>query len=165
MRTIFFVTALLSTAARAQSADVLPKCAASSQTCALAAISRSGCAETDAMCVCKFPGFSDALSSCIINACSPEDAAAAIATGNQLCAAAGVTIPGPSAVPRAVSAPPDVDTVAATPAPPVVPTGSAEAPTAVATPPVVPTAGAGMLEWSAAGLASIGLSMVLVLFM
>ncbi|KAF4453160.1 GPI anchored CFEM domain [Fusarium albosuccineum] len=184
---LLYITALASGLALAQDSagDVFPKC---SQECVLSAIQASGgCAQTDAACVCKSPNFSNNFNTCVNAACDATDAATAISTAYQLCAAAGVTLssaaggyptgapsnmaPVPPVVstPPAPVPPPPAPTTAVgpvTPPAPVPPVVQTTAP--AATPSGVPTAGAGMLDWSHAALLSAGLSgltaMMLVLF-
>ncbi|KAF5008944.1 hypothetical protein FDECE_4807 [Fusarium decemcellulare] len=175
---LFYITALASGLALAQDSagDVFPKC---SQQCVLSAIQASGgCAQTDAACVCKSPNFSNNFNTCVNAACDATDAATAISTAYQLCAAAGVTLSSaaggyPTGAPSN-TAPAPVQPVVSTPAPvppppapttavapvtppaPVPPVVQTTAP--AATPSGVPTAGAGMLDWSHAALLSAGLS-------
>ncbi|KAM0546232.1 hypothetical protein ACHAPJ_011018 [Fusarium lateritium] len=188
MKSFFLIaTTLLSTSVLAQSSaasggqgggQVLPTCA---QPCALKAIQNSKCGSTDPACVCKTPGFAEAYVSCVNSGCNPTDAAAAISAGIQLCTAAGVTIGSVSGLPSATAAgsastyqpPAPPSSAPVVPPPPVVPsqppaaTPTAPAPAPVpATPsPVVPTAGAGMLSAYGAGMVSIGLAWLSMMFM
>ncbi|KAF4981717.1 hypothetical protein FZEAL_2519 [Fusarium zealandicum] len=173
MKTVFFLVAsLVSGSALAQSSgsNVFPKCA---QKCVLNAIENSGgCAQTDPACVCKSKNFGPDLSSCINAACEASDAAAALSTANQLCAAAGapVTLASGTQAPSTMASAPIPPPVAPTtgspyatkpvPAPePIVPTPTSAA-TAPPTPTaVVPTAGAGA-DWSPGVLVSVGLACI-----
>ncbi|KAM0221399.1 hypothetical protein ACHAQD_005308 [Fusarium lateritium] len=82
----FVLTAFLSASALAQSmgGGVLPECAS---------IQASNCQSADPSCVCKSPNFASDFIKCVSSNCSPAESAAAISTGLQLCAAAGVSIP------------------------------------------------------------------------
>ncbi|KAH6661573.1 hypothetical protein B0J14DRAFT_376496 [Halenospora varia] len=71
------------------SLDGLPICA---ETCALNAISGSGCATYDMVCVCLSTTFLSSYTSCVGLSCNPSDQALATNFGVQYCAQAGVTI-------------------------------------------------------------------------
>ncbi|KAJ4258180.1 hypothetical protein NW762_008326 [Fusarium torreyae] len=190
MKSFFLIaTTLLSTSVLAQSSaasggqgggQVLPTCA---QPCALKAIQNSKCGSTDPACVCKTPGFAEAYVSCVNSGCNPTDAAAAISAGIQLCTAAGVTIGSVSGLPSATAAgsastyqppappssapvvpPPPVVPSQPAPAPPATPTAPAPAPVPATPSPVVPTAGAGMLSAHGAGVVSMGLAWLSIMF-
>ncbi|EXJ64907.1 hypothetical protein A1O7_01246, partial [Cladophialophora yegresii CBS 114405] len=103
--------------AASQDLSTLPSCAVS---CATSAIGSTGCAITDAACVCSASSFLTGVQSCISTACSPTDQAATLAFAQQYCGSAGVTITLPTA---SASAPPPGPTFtsSATIAPPATP--------------------------------------------
>ncbi|KIW95762.1 uncharacterized protein Z519_02826 [Cladophialophora bantiana CBS 173.52] len=72
----------------------LPTCAV---TCALNAISSTGCSATDAACVCQASSFLTGVYSCISTACNASDIAATLQFAEQYCGSAGVSITLPSA--------------------------------------------------------------------
>ncbi|KIX07134.1 uncharacterized protein Z518_05111 [Rhinocladiella mackenziei CBS 650.93] len=79
--------------ATSQDLSSLPQCA---QTCALSAISSTGCAVTDAHCICSASTFLSSVASCISTACSPADQQATLTFAQQYCLSGGVTITLPS---------------------------------------------------------------------
>ncbi|WAO92186.1 CFEM domain-containing protein [Fusarium falciforme] len=153
MKSVLIAAVLASAGTLAQSP--LPSCA---QTCALNALSSSGCGSTDVACVCKSTAFVEGYTSCVATSCSAEDAAKAEQYGVQLCGSAGVSVSGeapateapavsseapvapstPTEAPSAPSAPtapstPEAPTAPSAPAPPHPPKPSEKVP------PVVPT--------------------------
>ncbi|WZH49817.1 uncharacterized protein QYS62_011032 [Fusarium acuminatum] len=125
----FIATTFLSASALAQSmgGSVLPECA---QQCALQAIQASNCQSADPSCVCKSANFASDFTKCVGSTCSPAESAAAIATGLQLCAAAGVSIvpmSGMSGMPSVTAG-----------GPMSMPSAPVSAPSAPASAPVVP---------------------------
>jgi len=93
------ITTLLQLAS-AQSLAGLPSCAIS---CATNAIGATGCAVTDAHCICTASSFLSGVATCIQGACSPADQQATLQFAQSFCGNAGVTITLPSAA--ATSAP------------------------------------------------------------
>ncbi|KAL6404499.1 hypothetical protein AUP68_13892 [Ilyonectria robusta] len=85
---VFFVAALVSAPVLAQDLTSLPACA---QTCALNAISSTGCAPTDAKCICESTSFLSSVESCISTACNATDQQATLTFAQQFCSSAGVT--------------------------------------------------------------------------
>ncbi|KAH7205827.1 uncharacterized protein BKA55DRAFT_459692, partial [Fusarium redolens] len=92
MKVFFFLTALLSAPALGQTIG-LPACA---ETCVLNGIGASGCATTDAGCICISPSFLASVEACISTDCDALDQAATLSFATQFCAQAGVTISVPS---------------------------------------------------------------------
>ncbi|ETI28855.1 hypothetical protein G647_01307 [Cladophialophora carrionii CBS 160.54] len=103
--------------AASQDLSTLPSCAV---TCALNAIGGTGCAATDAACVCSATSFLTDVQACISTACSAADQAATLAFAQQYCGSAGITITLPTA---SASAPPAGPTFTSSPtiAPPATP--------------------------------------------
>ncbi|SPJ79070.1 uncharacterized protein FTOL_07461 [Fusarium torulosum] len=193
MKSFAFITATFlsaSTLAQSMGGSVLPVCA---QQCALEAIQASNCQSADPSCVCKSANFASDFVTCVRSNCSPAESAAAIATGLQLCAAAGVSISpmsgvpgmpsvssgGPTSMPSAPVSAPSAPVSAPVAPPPVIPSEPVVPPAPVATPtaagplpvpatpvPATPvaTAGAGTPISQNAGLASIGLAWVSTMF-
>ncbi|PIL26757.1 hypothetical protein GSI_11172 [Ganoderma sinense ZZ0214-1] len=76
-----FALAALSSGAWAQT---LPPCA---ETCAVNAIGASGCASTDAHCLCTNNAFIAAVEACIQTSCSAADQAEAMKYAQKFCGA------------------------------------------------------------------------------
>ncbi|OAP59136.1 hypothetical protein AYL99_06434 [Fonsecaea erecta] len=76
----------------------LPACAV---TCAVNAISSTGCSATDAACVCTATSFLSGVYTCISGACNATDIAATLQFAEQYCGSAGVSITLPTASPSA----------------------------------------------------------------
>ncbi|KAK7903674.1 hypothetical protein LTR67_001694 [Exophiala xenobiotica] len=87
--------------AAAQDLSSLPSCAVS---CATNAIGSTGCALTDAHCICTASTFLSGVESCISTACSPADQQATLQFAVSFCGSAGVTITLPTASATASSA-------------------------------------------------------------
>ncbi|KAH6988397.1 hypothetical protein EDB80DRAFT_816625 [Ilyonectria destructans] len=109
MKLFFFIAALVSASVLAQDLTSLPACA---QTCALGAISSTGCAVTDARCICKSTSFLSSVESCISTTCSASDQQATLTFAQQFCSSAGVTI-----VPHAATQATTQATTGSSPAP------------------------------------------------
>jgi len=124
---------------RAQIAG-LPTCA---ESCALNAISSTGCAVTDFHCICTASSFLAGVESCISTACSAADQEATLQYAEQLCGSVGVTITPPSApatsAPAAASSP--ASSVAASPTSSAAPPSYSNTTTA-STPTIAPFTGA-----------------------
>ncbi|KAH8127469.1 hypothetical protein LI328DRAFT_130418, partial [Trichoderma asperelloides] len=90
---IIISTFLLSSSTLAQSLPGLPTCA---QMCALEATEATGCAVTDAKCICTGTSFMSVIASCISAACNASDQEATFSFAQQFCASAGVTITFPA---------------------------------------------------------------------
>ncbi|OQV07606.1 CFEM domain-containing protein isoform 3 [Cladophialophora immunda] len=96
--------------AASQDLSTLPTCAVS---CALNAISSTGCATTDAACICQASSFLSGVYSCISTACNATDIAATLQFAETFCGQAGVSITlptasataGPTFTPSSTSAP------------------------------------------------------------
>ncbi|KAH7233394.1 hypothetical protein BKA59DRAFT_560199 [Fusarium tricinctum] len=189
----FIATTFLSASALAQSmgGSVLPECA---QQCALQAIQASNCQSADPSCVCKSANFASDFTKCVGSNCSPAESTAAIATGLQLCAAAGVSIVpmsgmsgmpsvtagGPMSMPSAPVSAPSAPASAPVVPPPVIPSQPVVPPSPVTTPtaagpvpvpatpvPATPvaTAGVGTPISHNSGLAPVGLALVSTMFL
>jgi len=89
----FSITSLLRLAA-SQDLSSLPTCAVS---CAVNAIGSTGCAVTDALCICQATSFLSGVQTCISTACNATDQAATLQFALQFCSSAGVTITLPTA--------------------------------------------------------------------
>ncbi|KAJ9503777.1 hypothetical protein LTR99_002539 [Exophiala xenobiotica] len=87
--------------AAAQDLSSLPPCAV---TCALNAIGATGCAATDAKCICTATSFLSGVQSCISTACNATDQAATLQFAVTFCGSAGVSITLPTASATASSA-------------------------------------------------------------
>ncbi|KAH0844084.1 CFEM domain containing protein [Fonsecaea pedrosoi] len=80
--------------AASQDLSSLPACAV---TCAVNAISSTGCAATDAACVCQASSFLTGVYTCISGSCSADDIAATLQFAQQYCGSAGISITLPTA--------------------------------------------------------------------
>ncbi|KIW78295.1 hypothetical protein Z517_08130 [Fonsecaea pedrosoi CBS 271.37] len=80
--------------AASQDLSSLPACAV---TCAVNAISSTGCAATDAACVCQASSFLTGVYTCISASCSADDIAATLQFAQQYCGSAGISITLPTA--------------------------------------------------------------------
>jgi len=155
------VSALLQLAA-AQDLSSLPSCAV---TCAINAIGATGCATTDAKCICTATSFLSGVQTCISTACNATDQAATLAFAQQFCGSAGVTITLPTA---AASSPAAGPTFTSSAAPASVPaaTTSGYAPASYSAPPPAAsyTGAAAALKQQWAGVAGlIGLGVAAML--
>jgi hypothetical protein len=108
-----FVVAL-GLAALATAQGVLPACA---QSCALNAIGNTGCAVTDAACICTKPAFLTESQTCIESSCGPADQQAALEYAVNFCATAGVTLSVPGAPESTPASPPPSSAASSPPAP------------------------------------------------
>ncbi|KAL6250794.1 hypothetical protein RBB50_003097 [Rhinocladiella similis] len=86
--------------ASTQDLSNLPSCALS---CATNAIGSTGCALTDAKCICTATNFLSGVETCIQGACSQADQQATLQFAVQFCAQANVTITLPTAAPATSS--------------------------------------------------------------
>lgn len=139
--------------ASAQSLAGLPACA---QTCALGAISSTGCSLTDFKCICSASAYLDSINKCINTACSAADIAATLAFANQVCLSAGVTLSPPAAATTTAAAPAEVTSTLA-PTTVVAPYGTGNATVAQPTGTGAPTTS--VLPFS--GASSVGVAKVL----
>ncbi|KIW72544.1 hypothetical protein PV04_00729 [Phialophora macrospora] len=139
--------------AASQDLSSLPSCAV---TCALNAIGATGCAATDAACVCSATTFLTSVQSCISTACNATDQAATLAFAQQYCGSAGITITLPTASASAPAAGP-TSTSSPTTAPASTPatTTSSSAVSTPAPPAASFTGAASALKQQWAGIAGV----------
>ncbi|PTB36093.1 hypothetical protein M441DRAFT_283243 [Trichoderma asperellum CBS 433.97] len=78
---IIISTFLRSSSILAQSLPGLPTCA---QTCALDAMAATGCAVTDAKCICADTSFITAITPCILATCNASDQEATFSFAQQI---------------------------------------------------------------------------------
>jgi len=83
----------LLTFASSQSLSGLPQCA---ESCAISAVGSTGCAVTNATCICEATSFLQGVDSCIQTACSAADIQATLQFAQKYCLSGGVTITLPT---------------------------------------------------------------------
>ncbi|KIX95851.1 uncharacterized protein Z520_08559 [Fonsecaea multimorphosa CBS 102226] len=147
--------------AASQDLSSLPTCAVS---CALTAISSTGCQATNATCVCEASSFLTGVYSCIQGACNATDIAATLQFAESYCGSAGISITLPTA--SATAGPTFTPSSSSAPASAPATLTSSYAP-ASATPAATYTGAAQMLkqQWSnvagVAGIVGLGVAALL----